>query len=320
MHYTLRNASLLAVALLSLVANGCRPDPSAAGTAVRNDATETAPDRNFEERVYERSVVFMTIGLDSTIIVPWFFTARGRPAGVVREVRGWLARSGEWEPFFQDRWEAPPTRAAFRILPRGAMRLVVGEGDALEAILFEEGARQLDVMIDEPVADWSGSRGEAFRVHDGSVLLGGQRVEGRLLDVNRAHRPGDLPPGDWIFLEGGPGVTIVLEAPIGVPPGATPHTGWGHLGEREVRWPRVDVRWRETRAFEPARRDVPIAWSISSADGDLQGALSTVTMQLTAGGGAGPILPVDGLFQVRGELTIEGETVAVRGVLRHIQP
>ncbi len=316
---SLRTGPLTVVAL-AVLAHGCRPDPSSLQGEAGVEPADTTPDRNFESRVYERNIVFMTTGQDSAIIVQWFFTARTHPGGVVREVRGWLARSGEWEPFFQDRWEGPPTRAPFRILPRAAMRLLVGEGDALEAILYEEGARQLDVLINGPVADWSGTRGEVFRVHDGSMLLGGQPADGLLLDVNRVHRLAEVPSGDWIFLEGGPSVTIVLEAPVGIPPGSTPYIGWARLGDRELRWPRVDVEWTETRSFERARRDVPVAWSIVSDDGALGGTLSTVAMQLTAGEGAGPILPVDGLFQVRGTLTIDGNSYDVRGVLRHIQP
>ena len=310
----------LSITILSALAVGCLSDTSSTEDDLGPEPVPSTPDRNFESRVYERNIVFMTTGRDSAIIVPWFFTAHSRPGGVTREVRGWLARSEEWEPFFQDRWEGPATRAAFRILPRAAMRLLMGDGDALEAILYEEGAQQLDVMIDEPVADWSGARGEVFRVHDGSMLLGGQPVNGRLLDVNRAHRPGAVPPGDWIFLEGGPSVTVVLEAPAGLPPGSTPHIGWARVGNDELRWPRVDVEWTETRTFEPARRDVPIAWLITSSDGTLEGTLSSAAMQLTATDGDGPILPVDGLYQVRGRLTLDGDAYDVRGVLRHIQP
>ncbi|GMR13228.1 MAG: hypothetical protein BMS9Abin29_1432 [Gemmatimonadota bacterium] len=310
----------LVVMALAVLVHGCGPDRSSIRDEAGVEPADTAPDQDFEARVYERNIVFMTTGQDSAIIVPWFFTARAHPGGVSREVRGWLARSGEWEPFFQDRWEGPPTRAPFRILPRAAMRLLVGKGDALEAILYEEGSRQLDILLNEPVADWSGTRGEVFRVNGGSMLLGGQPADGLLLDVIRAHRPADVPSGGWIFLEGGPSVTIVLEAPVGIPPGSTPYLGWARLGGRELRWPRIKVEWTETRSFERARRDVPVEWSIVSDDGALGGILTTVALLLTAGEGAGPILPVDGLFQVRGTLTIDGDSYDVRGFLRHIQP
>ena len=112
----------------------------------------------------------------------------------------------------------------------------------------------------------------------------------------------------------------MLEAPVGIPPGSTPYIGWARLGDRELRWPRVDVEWTETRAFERARRDVPVAWSFASADGALVGTLSTVAMHLTVRAGPGPILPVEGLFQVSGTLTIDGDSYEVRGVLRHLQP
>ncbi len=74
------------------------------------------------------------------------------------------------------------------------------------------------------------------------------------------------------------------------------------------------------RAFEPARRDVPNGWRLASLDGELSGTLDVVSFELETGEGEGLFLPVHGLFEVAGSLTLEGREVSVLGLLRHVQP
>ncbi len=159
----------------------------------------------------------MTVDADSAIVVPWFSLTSSSAEGVERLTEGWLARAGLWESFFHDEWSAEPTRTPSRIQPRGPMDLVVGLGGVLERILFAEGQRQLEVVIDEGVSDWSGNRGETFRVHQGSVLFGDQRVPGLVLDMNRARLRESLEPGAWMFLTGPRRLAIVVESPGGSP-------------------------------------------------------------------------------------------------------
>ncbi|NNM04130.1 MAG: DUF1499 domain-containing protein, partial [Gemmatimonadetes bacterium] len=183
--------SLLAIFILA----ACGPGEEAAtGTDVpETDSLELS--RNFQGRSYERHIVFLTFQGDSTLLVPWSFSARTEPDGVDREVRGWLARSDEWDPFLYDRWEAPPSSAPWRILPHGPVRLIVGLEDALETILFEDGGRNLEVNLGELLVEWSGQRAQTFRIHEGTVVLADRTVEGHVLDMTRAWAAGDNPPG-----------------------------------------------------------------------------------------------------------------------------
>ena len=195
------------------------------------------------------------------------------------------------------------------------MDLVVGPGDVLERILFEEGPRQMEVVIDEGISDWSGNRGETFRIHRGAILLGDRRLEGMVLDMTRVRRLDAPPPGDWMFLTGHRRLAVVTAAS-----GASPrYTAWGRLGDEQFRWPDVEVEWSSVRSFEAARRDVPVAWTIRSADGKLDVTLRSTGMELRAGVGAGPLLPVEGLYQVSGEIVIDGDSLPVRGFVRHVQ-
>ena len=288
------------------------PTPAVSSAEQRPDPI---PDPQSDEGVYERNIVFMTAGVDSLIVVPWFFRTVTSEQGVLRTTEGWLARAGLWEPFFSDRWNSPPTRTPFRIHPRDPMDLVVGPGNVLERIVFQEGARQLEVVLGEGLSDWSGSRGETFRVHRGAALFGNLRVEGMVMDMNRARLKDSPPPGDWIFLTGPERVAIIIES-TGVSPS---HTAWGRRGDEDFRWPEVEVEWTSVRSFEEARRDVPVAWGIRSVDGDMEITLASIGMDLQAGEGEGPLLPISGLFQVAGSLAIGGDTLDVRGLVRHVQ-
>ena len=311
MHVGLARASLV----LSLLLYACDGDAPAPPVAQQGLQPSESAERNFEDGLYERNVVFMTVGADSAIIVPWFFRASSSEEGVEREVEGWLRRRGLWEPFFRDQWSSEPTRTPSRIQPRGPMDLVVGVTGSLERILFAEGPRQLEVVIDEGMSDWSGNRGETFRIHQGAALFGDQRVDGIVLDMNRARFRDGPEPGEWMFLAGPGRLAILVESPGGSPA----YTGWGRRGEEEFRWPEVEVIWRSVRSFEEARRDVPDEWELRSPNGNLVVTLVNAGMELRVAAGEGPILPVDGVFQVTGTVVLAGDSLEVRGLVRHVQ-
>ena len=281
--------------------------------AAPNDAT-----RNFPGRSYERNFVFATVTGDSLLMVPWLFETTTQPGTVVREARGWLDRSGTWDAFFAERWETPPTRIPARILPHGSLRLVVRDGNAVDGIIYDEGTRNLELALGSVLIEWSGPRGEVFRLLDGSLYLSERRLGGIVLDMARGSSADTPRAGDWAFLASGDSLQLVLQ-------GESEHQGeplptyqaWARLDFRNLQWSTLSVDWVETNAFQPARRDVPVSWTISSPEGDLQGTLEVSSADVRAGQGSGPVLPVQALFEVEGTVTIEGRTFPVRGLFRH---
>ena len=310
---------LLPTLILVAGLTGCLAEPPPQGV---DDASppELGDAGNLQGRVYERAVVFTTSVGDSTLIVPWLFSARTKPGGVDRTARAWLARGGEWEPFFEENWETPPTRVPWRLHPRGLLRLVVGEGEALEALLFEEGRRRLEVEIGGTRTEWNGSQGETFTVADGAAVLSEQRLPGLVLDFARVHQAEAPPPGDWMFLISGDSVQVVLSGKDEPTAGEGTLEGWARLQDSsEISWWDVTASWAETRAFEEARRDVPVRWTLSTDDGEMSADLEVETAHIEAGEGEGPLLPVDALLEVAGSLRIGTATYPVRGLVRHGQ-
>ena len=75
---------LLLLALLPACARESPPPGTADGAEADSGAANVIPGR-----VFERAVVFLTSVGDSTLIVPWLFTARTKPGGVDRVARAW---------------------------------------------------------------------------------------------------------------------------------------------------------------------------------------------------------------------------------------
>jgi hypothetical protein len=317
--FVLRAGALLFFPL-SILVHACSPGADAPQGARPTGEGSPPEQRNFQGRAYERHIVFLAAQGDSTLVVPWFFTARTRPGGVDRSIHAWLARSGTWDPFMSEVWEAPATRVPWQIIPRGRARIIVGMGNALERIFFEEGPRQLEVVLGELLTEWTGQRAQTFRVHRGSTILSSSRVEGFVLDMARAWAVEDATPGDWAFLLSGDSAQLVLED---LSPGSGAEggsfSGRGRVNLTDLQWEDLRLAWTQTRSFEPARRDVPMAWELVSTGEALSGSLVSVSPFLEVGDGDGPVLPVQALYQVSGTILLEGRELPVRGLIRHRQ-
>ena len=303
--------------LTALAATACGPPEPVAEEAPQAPSEVETPG-NFRGRIYERNFVFTTVSGDTTFLVPWILTSATRPGGVDRHARGFLARGETWEAFFDRSWSTPPSRAPWRVLPHEELRLVVGDGDAVEGILFGDGVRELELELGEGLVEWAGEQGHVFRLLDGAAYVADRRVAGMILDMSRVLRADEAPAGDWAFLTSGDSLQVVLEGAAQAVPGtAAGYRGWARLDFRDLQWPTLALEWTDVRAFPPARQDVPVSWAVRSSSDEMTGTLEVQSAQIQAGEGAGPLLPVDALFVVTGTLTIEGGEYPVRGLFRH---
>lgn len=310
---TRATTGLLFVALLVSCGSG-DPAPSAepSGTATETDAG------NFVDRYFERNFVFVSQADDSVFLVPWLMETAASPDTVFREARAWLARGGIWEMFYAESWGAAASRAPSRVLPHGGLKLLVREGDAVDALVFEEGPRGLEITMGSTRANWTGPRGEAIELVEGAAYLSDQRVDGLILDMARGWARGSRPGGDWAVLTSGDSLQLVLA-------GDTEHGGesepiyraWALHFQEQLQWSEVRIDWLDTQAFPPARRDVPVSWRVSSEDGSIEGRLDVRSAEIQAGAGPGPLLPVLALFEVDGQISSEEGRFPVRGLLVH---
>ena len=131
--------------------------------------------------------------------------------------------------------------------------------------------------------------------------------------IPRANTSGQ--PSEWGLLIGEGPLYLLLADVYGT---GSPRA-WALHAAEEMSWPNVTLAWGETRSFERARRDIPERWRFRSSDGSLAGEVESVSSDLEALGGEGPILPVLGVYEVAGQVTVGDTRVAVKGFVRHLQ-
>jgi len=277
--------------------------------------------RPFQGRIYERHLLFLGLDEDTSFVLPVFFSARTSPEGVERRVRGWLLREeGEWETLFSDRWTGSSSRAPWRILPRGPLRIVVGEGDALKRIHLDEEGIPLVLEMGSGLEDWSTPEGDLFLLHEGTVRLGEEARSGMVLDLTRSRGGTEREAGDWAVLVSGDSLALVLEAPSrGEGQGKEVEllTVYGRLDFRDLRWTEVRLEGTEIRSYQPARREIPFGWRLSTPAEELVGAFASTSATLEAGEGEGAVRPVEGLFAVEGRIRVEGRDYPVVGFFHY---
>jgi hypothetical protein len=271
-----------------------------------------------ETPVFEQNFVFANVSGDSVFLVPWVIRSRSQPDAVQHEARGWLARSGTWDAFYTEEWTTPPSRAPARFLPYGNLRLLVEEGDIVDGIIFDDGARSLELVLGDALASWGGARGETVEILQGAAYLAEERVDGVVLHLARASADASPPGGDWALLLSGDSVRVVLAADSEhggeVPP---LYRGWADVNGASRQWPELHVEWTATQGFPPARRDVPASWRVWSDNGTFEGELHALSSDIRAGAGPGPLLPVRALFEVVGQVSTAEGDFPIHGLLAH---
>ena len=315
-----RIAPVLGALCVALGAAGACAEEAPPPPSVESPAEPAAEAPPVEPvRTYERSFAFRAVDMDSALAVVWLFESEDLgDEGVRRRGRGMLLRGGVWDEFLEFTEGGPPSESPWRITPAPSLRLVVGTGDQVANVVYEEADRLLDLELRGGGTSWTGSRGGTFGVRDAAVVLGDRAVGGRAIDLSRAWRPTEGPPGDWLFLSSGDSIAVVANSTRQGGDGDT-WQGWVLRGERQILLPDLELRSTGTRAYDEARRDVPIAWSLEDPGGELTGTMQVRTVRLRPGEGDGPLLPVDGVFEVTGTIMLEGAERAVEGLYRHRQ-
>ena len=306
---------LLPMALI--VAAACVGEPSNPGS-VRVENPALAPLDSLAGNRYERHLAFLALEDESPLVVAWSFSASTRRDAVDREARIWLARGGVWDGFFRSAWETPATRAPWRIIPHEGIRIIVAERDALTALLYRSAGRQLETWLGEALAGWSSRPGELIQVREASTILSENAVAGTLVDLSFGGQATDAMPASWGLLVSEE-LHVFLRGPFDAAADST-FQGWGRLRARNFAWPDVVLAATGSRAFEPARRDVPVAWRLQSPDADLTGRIEAMSTHMEAGEGPGPQLPLISISEVEGSITIETIPYEVRGILYHRAP
>lgn len=171
---------LILIGLVILFSACERPEAPA---AARERAAVNA-DMQRSRAIYDRQLLFLA-GTDTLLAAVLDFSAVVDSV-VSRSARVWLGREGVWESFLEATWQAERMRDPWRLVPHGSLRLVVGDGDEVEALLYRQGERGWRLVLGSTRVEWSPAGGTQVRLRRAELGLGSESVSGTLLDVQAA--------------------------------------------------------------------------------------------------------------------------------------
>jgi hypothetical protein len=265
---------------------------------------ETILDEALPQAVYHTELTFVGHGQPPSLLHLRFDNQIDSESLRMR-YRGWFA-GDEWSAILEHRDTLPLPRAAWRVLPTGPLRIVVGEAGELASVILErtDGALRLDSW--GTIASWNSSTGqrESLRLAE---LLEGDGGEGGLLLSRQRARPVDEPVPQNVaqyFLVSdtlGNGVLLMRDSTV---PDA-PVTAWTWFQGVESEWDDALVLTLSATEGSPGR------WSFELPEAGLLGQLNAVPPRWNE-------LPEEGagfdVFRLDGTLVLGGEPWTVSGV------
>ncbi len=263
---------------------------------------------------YRRTIAFVDVASDTAMFVPWEFENRVNEGEIGQSIRAWLGRSGQWEMFVREDWSTPLVETPWRIVPHGSARLVMGFNNVLRELYFVEGLRDVSIRPVQTIAEWVGSRGDRYTLLSGSAVLAGREIPGLVLDASTTFHGDSSAVSETILLVGDDLRLLVAD---GHREGSS--RAWALADDTSIALSRVEVSWPRTVPLERARREVPVVWQIESRIPPLTGEVEAISSHQYLGEGDGALLPVVGIYEVRGEVTLGATTVQVSGLVRHSQ-
>lgn len=171
---------IIAAALAAMAAAGCGNGPPWASD--RQDGAARAPVDFGPTAAYERRLVFLGPGqrLPAAAIVD--FVAVSDSLGLRRGVRARLADGTDWSRLMDEGWTMDHMREPWRLVPRGPLKLIMGDAGELTGIVFRD---DVEVRLEPgpPLAGHSPDAGTQLVLRRGRLALGAELVHGVLLDA-----------------------------------------------------------------------------------------------------------------------------------------
>jgi hypothetical protein len=311
----LKNSRLLIVALPVALLAACGDDTvEEPRLTLPAAAADTAASR------YLREYVYLGSRGGSPLVVPFSFRSVEHGDSIARSARAQLAHGATWDSFLDESWSTLRESGVWRVLPIGDLRLAVGGPAEVEALWYQRGERSLRLQLEQPLSGWHQANAARYRLLRGQLALGPERTTGMILESLQVQPAGRVPrDSDLLFLTAGDSLALVLGETLSREGSAGRGFAWSWTRRSEQGWGRAEVRWLELRAFEEARRDIPLHWSFRVPEAAIHGEVSALGMEARVGAERPGRRAVEIRYTVEGWVEIGEARSPVVGVITHIQ-
>ncbi len=219
--------------------------------------------------------------------------------------RGWFGGE-QWNELIDRRDSLPIPRAAWRILPTGPIRIVVGEGGEPSSVILQ--LQDADLRLDSrgAIGSWNSSTGGRESLRLAELLVEAGAETGLLLARQSARRidaPAEEDHGQYFLLSDTTGNGLLLMRDSTSPD--APVTAWTWFDGIEGEWDDAMILTLAASEGTPGR------WSFELPEAGVLGELRGVPPELAEPADDGTEFHA---FRVDAALVIEGESWTMSGI------
>ena len=279
---------------------------------------------------YDRRLIFLGAGGTLPTAAIFDFVALSDSIGIRRGARGRVVDGAGWRVLMDAGWEMEPMREPWRLVPHGSLKLLVGDGGDLAALLYRDSAT-IRLQLGATLAEHSPDVGTQLVLRSARLLADDDSVPGILLDaqLGRAVNPSVVTraagatggadpatpiarPGAEALLLDNAGYYVVLAGASGG------SLAWVRsAGQNDVR-PGARLEPTAWSDADEAGVQVPAAWRIVSVDGELAGELTARSTDRVALEGSGDLEALSYAL-VTGWIEDRQARRDVFGLVRHVR-
>lgn len=262
---------------------------------------------------YERNFLLLSRQENSPVVAVLDFSAVEAPESVRRSAAAWLLRDGGWQRLIELEWDDEPIREPWRLVPHADLRVLVGDGGEIEALVHRADSTGFRLLPSPAVTEWSTGDAAQFWLRRGELRLDDRSIMGVLLDLQTGAPVEQRGRTEVAFLTDGQSSHLVLVA------GGDGRTSARLFSDSEEHvWEDVSLVPLDMRPTEVADQVATAdtrtdeGWRIQDAKGGLKGELRPTGEPLVTERSAEGF----GTFVVDGWIEARGQRRPIFGVVR----
>ncbi len=184
-----RRGALAACTTLATTASACGGDVGSAARPDGGSPNGGPPVAPITPAVYTTRFAFVGFGGEPASL---FLSLRNRTSAETLDLRyvGWLRRVDEWQTVLDIRERTGTPRAAWRVLPTGPLRILIGEGEDIVRLVVVDSATGIRLDIGSSRDEWTSATGQRESLRSGRLQVDGDTLLGIVLTSQTARLVG----------------------------------------------------------------------------------------------------------------------------------
>lgn len=304
--------------LVTLQACGSEGGEGAPGDRPENALDESGVTTTATVVEYAMGFHFLAADPAQNSALVFEFSNTATAGGLAHRYLGWQLGPGGWRSAFDIQFDAPPTRAPWRLFPVQGLQLTVSDDGDPDDIILQTASSESTLDLGPLLDSWEDRSGTSHEVREATWVVPSGRIAGLALGhrlaVPEPPRPARFGSFFRAILRSQGDAFLVLFYTTDPDRHGNPFA-WMFADGLTRRWTVLETRVLERASARELGRDVPARVSFAIPEAGIRGELTVQERRYEELPGSEAPKPYNALCRVRGWMEFAGERRSLDGIL-----